>query len=140
MRSLSDILAHSRTIAVVGLSPNPDRASLGVASYLQQHGYRIIPVNPVYAGQQILGETVVASLQEAAAALGSDERIDIVDGFRRAEEMPELARAAIAVHARCLWMQLGIANAEAADLAAAAGLDVVQDTCIKVAHAMQGPR
>ena len=140
MRSPADILKDSKTIAVVGLSVNPERASHGVAHYLQRHGYRIIPVNPTYAGQQILGETVYASLQDAAAALAPSGRgIDVVDCFRKGEDMLPVAREAVAVRAAALWMQLGVANQEAADLALAAGLDVVTDRCTKIDHAaMQG--
>jgi predicted CoA-binding protein len=135
MRSIAQILNDSKTIAVVGLSSKPDRASHGVAHYLQEHGYRIVPVNPSYAGQQILGETVFASLQEAADALAaSGQRIDIIDCFRKSEDIPPLARDAIAIRAGCLWMQLGIENQQAADLARAAGLDVVMDHCIKIEH------
>lgn len=137
MRSTRDILKDSKTIAVVGLSPKEHRPSFGVAKYLQAHGYRIVPVNPNHAGEQILGETVHASLHEAADALGTTgQRIDIVDCFRKAEDIPPVAREAVAIRASCLWMQLGIANQQSADLAAAAGLDVVQDTCIKVEHSM----
>jgi uncharacterized protein len=137
MKSISQILKESKTIAVVGLSSKPDRASYGVAEYMQAQGYRIVPVNPSYAGQQILGETVYASLPEAADAVGaSGQRIDIVDCFRKAEDIPPLARDAIAIRAGCLWMQLGIENQAAADLARAAGLDVVMDQCVKVDHKM----
>lgn len=132
MRPVTQILKDSRTIAIVGLSVKPERASHGVALYLQQHGYRIVPVNPTYAGQDILGEKVHASLQEAGA---SGIRIDIVDCFRKAEEMLPVARDAVAIRAACLWMQIGVINQAASDLAAAAGLDVVMDQCIKVQHA-----
>jgi predicted CoA-binding protein len=132
MRPVPQILKDSQTIAIVGLSVNPERASHGVALYLQQHGYRIVPVNPTYAGQDILGEKVYASLREAGA---SGIRIDIVDCFRKAEDMLPVARDAVAIGAACLWMQIGVINQAAADLAAAAGLDVVMDQCIKVRHA-----
>ena len=139
MRSIEEILKDSKTIAVVGLSPKPERASGHVAAYLQQQGYRVLPVNPNYAGQQILGEPVYASLREAADALAeSGQGIDIVDCFRKSEDMPQLAREAVAARARCLWMQLGVVNQSAADLAAAAGLDVVMDHCIKIEHAALG--
>ena len=140
MRSISQILSDSKTIAIVGLSNKPDRASNEVAAYLQQAGYRIVPVNPSYAGDTILGETVYASLQEAADALAAGgQPIDIVDCFRKSEDIPPIAREAIAVRAGCLWMQLGIENQAAADLARAAGLDVVQDHCIKIEHrSLQG--
>lgn len=135
MRSIAQILNDSKTIAIVGLSNKPDRASNEVAAYLQEHGYRIVPVNPSYAGDSILGEPVYATLQEAADALaGSGQRIDIVDCFRKSADIPPIAREAIAVRAGCLWMQLEIENQAAADLARAAGLDVVMDHCIKIEH------
>lgn len=135
MRSISQILSDSKTIAIVGLSNKPDRASHEVAAYLQEAGYRIVPVNPSYAGDSILGETVYGSLQEAADALAAGgQPIDIVDCFRKSEDIPPIARDAIAVRAGCLWMQLDIENQAAADLARAAGLDVVQDHCIKIEH------
>ena len=133
MNTIRDILTGSKTIAVVGLSAKPHRASYGVAQYMQARGYRIIPVNPSYAGREILGERVYASLPEAAAAIG--QPIDIVDCFRKSEDIAPIARDAVAVKARCLWMQLGIENQDAAALAEAAGLDVVMDACIKVDHA-----
>jgi uncharacterized protein len=136
MKTVSQILKNSKTIAVVGLSFKPHRASHGVAAYMQAHGYRVLPVNPSYAGQEILGEKVYATLPEAAASLAPGQRIDIVDCFRKAEDIPPVARDAIAIGARCLWMQLGIVNLEAARLAEQAGLDVVMDRCIKVDHAM----
>lgn len=140
MRSISQILSDSKTIAIVGLSNKPDRASNEVAAYLQHAGYRIVPVNPSYAGDTILGETVYATLQEAADALATGgQPIDIVDCFRKSEDIPPIAREAIAVRAGCLWMQLDIENQAAADLARAAGLDVVQNHCIKIEHrSLQG--
>ncbi|NHZ82752.1 CoA-binding protein [Massilia sp. CCM 8695] len=136
MRSILAILKESKTIAVVGLSNRPERASHAVAAYLQRQGYRILGVNPSYAGQHILGVPVYASLAQAAAAL--DGPIDVVDCFRSADAMLALAREAIDAGARCLWMQLGVVNQEAADLAAAAGLDVVMDRCMKIEHAHAG--
>lgn len=125
---------------MVGLSDKPERPSHGVARYLQQHGYRVVPVNPACAGQSILGEPVFSSLREAADALGGQGKsIDIVDCFRNPDAMLPLAREAVAVRARCLWMQLGVINQAAADLAAAAGLDVVMDHCIKIEHAAVQP-
>lgn len=136
MKTAQQILKESKTIAVVGLSTKPERASHGVARYLQQQGYKIIPVNPTYAGQEILGEKVYANLHEAADALGAGgQRIDVVDCFRKASEMLPIARDAISVRAACLWMQIGVVNQDAADLASAAGLEVVMDQCIKVEHA-----
>ena len=139
MRPIEQILRAARTVAVVGLSNKPERASLEVATYLQQQGYRIIPINPAYAGQQILGETVYARLQEAADALAPNgTRIDVVDCFRKAEEMQPIAKDAIDVRAGCLWMQLGIENQVAADLARAAGLDVVMNHCMLIEHRKLG--
>jgi predicted CoA-binding protein len=141
MRTIEQILRAARTVAIVGLSNKPERASLEVATYLQEQGYRIIPVNPAYAGQQILGETVYATLQEAADALApSGTRIDVVDCFRKADEIPPIAKDAIDVRATCLWMQLGIENQVAADLARAAGLDVVMNHCMLVEHRKLGAR
>ena len=136
MTNIRQILHDSKTIAVVGLSNKPDRPSHGVARYLQQQGYRIIPVNPTYAGEQILGEKVYANLHDAAAELAAGGKaIDIVDCFRKAGDMLPIARDAVAVRAGCLWMQLGVINQSAADLASAAGLDVVMDRCMKLEHA-----
>ena len=135
MRSIAQILKDSKTIAIVGLSNKPDRASYGVAAYLQEQGYQVVPVNPSYAGEAILGQKVYATLQEAADALAtSGQRIDIVDCFRKSEDIPPIARDAIAVRAGCLWMQLDIENRAAADLARAAGLDVVMNHCLKIEH------
>ena len=139
MRTIEQILRAARIVAVVGLSNKPGRPSLEVAGYLQRQGYRIIPINPTYAGQQILGETVYAKLQQAADALASDgTRIDIVDCFRKPEEILPIAKDAIDVRAGCLWMQLGIENQIAADLARAAGLDVVMNHCMLIEHRKLG--
>jgi predicted CoA-binding protein len=135
MKTIQQILRESKTVAVVGLSNKPDRASHEVADYLQQHGYRVVPVNPSYAGDTILGEPVYATLQDAADALARDGRhIDIVDCFRKSEDIGPVARDAVAIRASCLWMQLGIENQAAADVARAAGLDVVMNRCIKIEH------
>lgn len=133
MKSIPQILQQARTIAVVGLSSKPERPSLEVATYLQRHGYRIVPVNPSYAGRQILGETVYPDLRSAATALAGT-RIDVVECFRKSEDILPIARDAVAIGAGCLWMQLGIENQEAADLAGAAGLDVVMNHCMKLEH------
>ena len=136
MKTPQQLLQDAKTVAVVGLSVHPERPSHAVAHYLQQHGYRILPVNPSYAGQEILGEKVHATLQEAAASLASaGQRIDIVDCFRKAADMPAIARDAVAVRAGCLWMQIGVGYQASADLAALAGLDVVMDLCMKIEHA-----
>ena len=133
--SISRILKNSHTIAVVGLSTNPSRDSHEVATYLQQHGYRIVPVNPTYAGQSILGERCHATLQDAAAELEREGlRIDVVDCFRKSEAIEPIVDAAIAIGARVVWMQLGVVNETAAQKARAAGIDVVMNRCIKIEH------
>jgi predicted CoA-binding protein len=124
---LRRILRDSRTIAVVGLSANWFRPSYFAAKYMQDHGYRIIPVNPTY--QEVLGQKCYPNL---AAIPGP---VDIVDCFRKPQEMVEIARAAVAVRAKVLWMQLGIVNPEAAKIAVDAGLEVVMDRCVKIEHA-----
>jgi predicted CoA-binding protein len=135
MRTIEQILHTAKTIAVVGMSDKPDRASHEVATYLQRQGYRILPVNPAYAGTAILGEKVYATLQEAADALARDGRqIDVVDVFRKSEEVLPVAKEAITVRAGALWMQLGVESQAAADLARAAGLDVVMNHCMLVEH------
>ena len=131
--SITKILATCRTVAVVGLSPKAHRASFDVSRYMQAHGWRIIPVNPVAAGQTILGETVYATLQEAAR----HEKIDLVNVFRNAEDVPPVVTDAIAIGAPALWLQLGIRHDAALERARAAGMLVVQDKCLKVEHAMR---
>jgi uncharacterized protein len=125
---IANILKNYRTIAVVGLSPKPHRASFEVASYMQGHGYRIIPVNPNEV--EVLGEKAYATLSAAAA----HEKIDLVNCFRNSEDIPPIVDEAIAIGASAVWMQLGISNAAAAAKAEAAGMLVVQDRCIKVDH------
>lgn len=122
------ILKHCRTIAVVGLSPKPHRASFDVARYMQANGYRIIPVNPNAA--EVLGEKAYATLLEAA----QHEKIDLVNCFRNSEDIPPIVDEAIAIGATAVWMQLGITHQAAAAKAEAAGLLVVQDHCIKIDH------
>ena len=124
---LRRILAQTRTIAVVGLSDNWYRPSHFAAKYMQDHGYRIVPVNPAYT--EVLGERCYPSL---AAIPGP---VDMVDCFRKPGEIVALAHAAVAKGAKVLWMQLGIRNDEAAQIATAAGLDVVMDRCVKIEHA-----
>lgn len=133
--TIERILADSRVIAVVGLSSKPDRPSHEVAQYMQGKGYRILPVNPSYAGTYILGEYCHASLHEADASMKKEGgRIDIVDCFRKSEEVGAAVDEAIAVNARCVWMQLGVVDEEAAARAEKAGLAVVMDKCIKIEH------
>lgn len=137
MERLGKILARDRVIGVVGLSPRPDRPSYTTSRYMQQQGYRIVPVNPQAAdsGEKILGETVYASLTDAAEALRAEGvRIQMVDCFRRSGDIPPIADEAVAIGANSLWMQLGIENEEAAAVALAAGLDVVMDRCVKIEH------
>jgi len=123
---ITKILRESRTIAVVGLSSNPMRPSFGVTEYMQGMGYRIIPVNP--NEREVLGEKGYARLEDVP------EKIDIVNVFRRAEEVPPVVESAIRIGAKVVWMQSGIANEEAAEKARAAGLMVIEDACILVEH------
>jgi predicted CoA-binding protein len=123
---IAEILKKSKTIAVVGLSSNPMRPSHEVSEYLQQAGYRIIPVNPKET--EVLGERSYARLEDVP------EKIDVVNIFRRAEEVPPAVESAIRVGAKVVWMQLGIENEEGAEKARAAGLAVVEDACILVEH------
>ena len=124
---LRRILTRSRTIAVVGISANWFRPSYFAAKYMQDKGYRIVPVNPNY--RDVLGEKCYPDLRSIP------DPVDIVDCFRKAEEMVPIARDAVAIHARVLWMQLGIRNLEAAKIASDAGLEVVMDRCVKIEHA-----
>jgi len=120
-------LKEAKNIAVVGLSNKEDRTSYQIAQLLQEHGYRIFPVNPVLAGQTILGEPVYEQLQDIT------ETIDIVDIFRRSEFLPDIAKAFLETNAKVYWAQLGIENDEAAEILQAAGrTDIVMDRCIKI--------
>lgn len=123
---LRSVLRECRTIAVVGLSANWFRPSYFAAKYMQDHGYRIVPVNPSY--ESVLGQRCYPSL----AAI--EVPVDMVDAFRKPADMPALAREAVAIGARVLWMQLGIRSEEAAAIALAGGLDVVEDRCVKIEH------
>ena len=126
INGLRRILQGTKTIAVVGLSANWWRPSFFAAKYMQEHGYRVIPVNPAYP--EVLGEKCYARLADIP------EKIEMVDCFRKAEEIGDIAEQAIAIGAKCLWMQLGVVNQAAADVAANAGLDVVMDRCVKIEH------
>jgi uncharacterized protein len=130
IHELRRILGTCRTIAVVGLSPQWHRPSFFAAKYMQAHGYRIVPINP--SAPEILGERSYASVTAAAQA---GVKIDMVDCFRKSSDIPPLAEEAIAVGAKCLWMQIGVVNEPAAAKARAAGLDVVMDRCVKIEHA-----
>jgi predicted CoA-binding protein len=127
LHTLRRILRQCRTIAVVGLSAEWHRPSFFAAKYLQEHGYRIRPVNPRYA--EILGMPCVARLEDI------DEPVDMVDVFRRSEDVGPIAASAIAIGAKCLWQQLGVVNREAESAARAAGLEAVMDRCVKIEHA-----
>jgi uncharacterized protein len=130
---IAALLRHTKRIAVVGLSPKPHRESYGVARYMQAAGFSIIPINPVVAASIdpfILGQRCYASLSEAAQHSG----IDMVNVFRNAVDVPPVADEAIAIGAHSLWLQLGIWHDAAAAKARSAGLVVVQDTCLKIAH------
>ena len=120
------ILRGCRTIAVVGLSAQWHRPSYFAAKYMQEHGYRVIPVNPMY--DEILGEKCYKSVRDIPGP------VDIVDCFRKSSEIPALAEDAIAIGAKVLWMQLGVRNPEARARAEAAGLEVVEDRCVKIEH------
>jgi len=124
-----ELLATSRRIAVVGASANPVRPSNDILRYLVRAGYDVVPVTPTE--DEVEGLTAYPTLRDAADATGP---VDIVDVFRRAEFCPEHAREAVAVGARCLWLQLGIVSAEAGRIAVDGGLALVMDRCIKVEH------
>jgi uncharacterized protein len=124
-RELRSLLGSARVIAIVGLSSRPDRPSLDVAGYLQDHGYRIVPVNPNET--EVLGEPAYPSLSD----IPRDVSVDVVDVFRRAEETPAIARDAVAIGAKVLWLQEGIVNDEAYRIASAGGLEVIMGVCIR---------
>jgi len=124
-RELRALLGQVHTIAVVGLSSKPNRPSLSVAGYLQEHGYRIVPVNP--RETEVLGERAYPTLRD----IPPDIPIDVVDVFRRAEETPDVARDAVAIGAKVLWLQADIVNEEAYRIASEAGLDVIMGVCIR---------
>jgi hypothetical protein len=127
--TLRRILGRCRTIAVVGISAEWHRPSYFVGKYLIEHGYTMVPVNPKYT--EVLGRRCYPSVSAAAAG---GVQVEMVDCFRRAEDIGPIADEAIAVGARCLWMQLGVVNEAAALRARAAGLDVVMDRCVKIEH------
>jgi hypothetical protein len=130
--NIQRVLHNSRTIAIVGLSNNPLRASYFVGYYLKRHGYRVIPVNP--REKEILGETSYPSLSDVP------EPIDVVDVFRAPAALPDIAREAVAVGAGTLWAQFGVINAEGARIAEEGGLTVIMDRCLKIEHARYAGR
>ncbi len=123
---LKEILQSAKTIASVGLSSNPNKESYRIASYLKAQGYRVIPVNPT--ASEIMGETSYPDLQSVP------EKIDVVQVFRKPEDVPPVVEDAIKAGARVIWMQEGIVHEQAAERARQAGLQVVMDTCMRVAH------
>lgn len=123
---LRRILKACRTIAVVGLSAEWHRPSFFAAKYMQEHGYRIVPVNPRY--DHILGEACYARLEDIPLA------VDLVDVFRREADVPAIAHSAVAIGAKCLWQQIGVKSVEGERIARDAGLDVVMDRCVKIEH------
>ncbi|SRR5258705_8600024 len=127
-QELKQLLTDATTIAVVGASSNPEKSSHGIMRKLQSVGYRVIPVNPREA--EVLGERTYASLREIP------EHVDIVDVFRRAEDTPPIADEAVAIGAKALWLQTGIANEDAAARAEKGGLTVVMDACIGTLHSL----
>lgn len=131
LTTLRRILTNQRTIAVVGLSADWHRPSYFASKYMQAHGYRIVPVNPRYAGggQTILGETCYGALADIPFP------VQMVDVFRRTEEVLPIAEQALAIGARCLWQQLGVMNAEASALFQGKGLDAIDNRCVKIEHA-----
>ena len=129
INALTHILRTCRTIAVVGLSAEWHRPSYFASKYMQSHGYTVVPVNPRYAGGEILGQRVYGDLAEIPFA------VDMVDVFRRTEDALPIARQAVAIGARCLWQQIGVVNQDADRLAREAGLASVMDRCVKIEHA-----
>jgi predicted CoA-binding protein len=125
-KDIAELLASARTIAMVGASDNPDRPSFRVMQFLQDHGYRVFPVNPKITGEHVHGEYVWRELGQIG------EPIDIVDIFRKSEFAGENVNQAIAVDAKAVWMQLGVIDVKAAKRAEAAGLKVVMDRCLKI--------
>ena len=128
LTAIRQSLADCKTIAVVGLSPKPHRDSFRVAKYMQDQGFRIVPINP--NAPDVLGEKAYASLTDAA----QHERIDMVNCFRNSEDIPPIAAEAIAIGAKSLWLQIGVVNDAAAKQATVAGLVVVQNLCLMVEH------
>ena len=130
IKELTDILRRCRSIAVVGLSAEWHRPSYFAAKYMQAHGYRVVPVNPRYAAidTRILGERCYAQLTDIPF------QVDLVDVFRRTEDVMPIAQQAVAIAARCLWQQIGVVNLQADQLAREAGLDSVMDRCVKIEH------
>ncbi|MDG1162287.1 MAG: CoA-binding protein [Burkholderiales bacterium] len=128
INELRVILKESKTIAVVGLSANWYRPSYFAAKYMQEHGYKIIPVNPAYVGQEVLGERCYSSLEDIP------ESVDMVDCFRKSEDIEPIASQAVTIGAKIIWLQLGVKNESASEIASAAGLTYVENRCVKIEH------
>ena len=129
-RRIEAILSGSKTVAVVGISDKPDRPSHGVAKYLQERGYRVIPVNPLLT--EVLGEKAYKSLTEIPG------RVDLVDVFRKSEDVPPIAEEAVRIGARFFWMQEGVVSDRAREILDAAGIPWVMDRCVKKELAKRG--
>ncbi|MBT4385718.1 MAG: CoA-binding protein [Betaproteobacteria bacterium] len=128
INELRVILKESKTIAVVGLSANWYRPSYFAAKYMQEHGYKIIPVNPAYVGQEVLGERCYSSLEDIP------ESVDMVDCFRKSEDIEPIASQAVTIGAKIIWLQLGVKNESASEIASAAGMTYVENRCVKIEH------
>ena len=128
INELRVILKESKTIAVVGLSANWYRPSYFAAKYMQEHGYKIIPVNPAYVGQEVLGERCYSSLEDIP------ESVDMVDCFRKSEDIEAIASQAVTIGAKIIWLQLGVKNESASEIASAAGMTYVENRCVKIEH------
>lgn len=128
MENLRDFLVSARTVAVLGAHPNPNKAAFYVPDYLGRKGYRLFPVNPVYAGQELWGQTVVSKLTDLA------EPVDIVDVFRRSEALPDHLEEILAAKPKLVWLQSGILNDAFAEALQQAGIPVVQDRCLMVEY------
>ena len=129
INALRQILTESKTIAVVGLSANWYRPRYFAAKYIQEHGYKIIPVNPAYEGQELLGERCYGSL------LDIPDSVDMVDCFRKSEDIQPIALQAVTIQAKVLWLQIGVKNESASRIAETAGITYVHDRCVKIEHA-----
>ena len=129
-QNIPEILKNYKNIAIVGISQKPDRPSNNVAGYLKHAGYNIIPINPVY--DEVHGAKCYPSLKDA------DQQVDVVVIFRRPEDIPPIAKAAVEIGAKAIWIQQGLVSEEAAKIALEAGLDVVMDKCMKVEHMRRG--
>jgi predicted CoA-binding protein len=128
INELRVILKESKTVAVVGLSANWYRPSYFAAKYMQEHGYKIIPVNPAYVGQEVLGERCYSSLEDIP------ESVDMVDCFRKSEDIEPIASQAVTIGAKIIWLQLGVKNESASEIASAAGMTYVENRCVKIEH------